>query len=102
MSVGVIENTKNNLDNPIVPYAGADTRGIIISNCKNIKLNNNIIKLLESTNGCCEGVCLNEINQYVTINDLNVYNMKSQFISPLVLSHKVKDYELNNIKVKSY
>ena len=65
-----IENTENNLDNPIISYAGADTRGIIISNCRNIKLNNNTIKILESNNGCCEAVCINEKNKYVKINEL--------------------------------
>jgi hypothetical protein len=95
-----IDTTYNNLDNPIVPYAGADTRGIIISNSSNIKIKKNIIKRLKSKNGCCEGICINDKNKYVEIDDLEVYKFNSEFIAPLILSYNIEDYKLNNIKVK--
>jgi len=91
------KTTNNNLDNPIITYAGADTRGIIFSNCKKIILKKININNIKSLNGSTEGICINNESDNILIDTINIYNFKSKFMSPLVLSHNIKECNLLRI-----
>jgi hypothetical protein len=96
------KTTDNNLDNPIIPYAGADSRGIIFSNCKKINLKKININNLKSKNGATEGICINDECDNILMDTVNIYNFKSKITSPLILSHKAKECNLLRIYSNPY